>query len=200
MSKSLRATLCIHNMQMMSWCTPLSPCKISPLPLIKTPTRNVRKSFRSIRVGGSSDDLCKDLVNERKEVQSSGKVYTVTFLGLEGQGVSCEVPDDRYILDVADENSIELPSTCRGGICGACVGKVVEGEVDMSDIEDLSFTVSEEEQADGMALLCMSRPKSDLKIETQCDWGYSLGVGEWKGATGKFTSTPEPLMGDKKWS
>jgi hypothetical protein len=32
-------------------------------------------------------------------------------------------------------------------------------------------------------------------IETQSDWGYSLGVGEWKGATGKFEARPDPLVG-----
>ena len=37
----------------------------------------------------------------------------------------------------------------------------------------------------GMTLICMARPLSDrVRIETQSDWGYSLGVGEWKGATG----------------
>ena len=30
----------------------------------------------------------------------------------------------------------------------------------------------------------MSRPDGDCVIETQSDWGYSLGVAEWKGATG----------------
>lgn len=52
-------------------------------------------------------------------------------------------------------------------------------------IFDLSFTLTEEEQADGMALICMSRPLTDVVVmETQSDWGYSLGVAEWKGATG----------------
>ena len=36
----------------------------------------------------------------------------------------------------------------------------------------------------GMALLCQSRPVGDVTIETQSDWGYSLGMAEWKGATG----------------
>lgn len=67
-------------------------------------------------------------------------------------------------------------------------------------IPDLSFTVSEEEQEQGMALLCMSRPVSDrVVIETQSDWGYGLGIGEWKGATGEIKGKKvEPLMG-KKW-
>lgn len=29
-----------------------------------------------------------------------------------------------------------------------------------------------------MALLCMTRATSDMTIETQCDWGYSLGEKE----------------------
>lgn len=46
-----------------------------------------------------------------------------------------------------------------------------------------------------MTLPCMARATSDCEIETQCDWGYSLGVGGWKGASGKFSATPDPLMG-----
>ena len=70
----------------------------------------------------------------------------------------------------------------------------------MSDVADLSFTMSEEEAADGMTLLCMARPVSDkIVIETQSDWGYSLGVAEWKGPTGEIGGRKvEPLMG-KKW-
>ncbi len=50
----------------------------------------------------------------------------------------------------------------------------------------------------GMALLCMARPLADCSIETQSDWGYSLGVGEWKGATGHILGREiDPLMGAK---
>lgn len=41
---------------------------------------------------------------------------------------------DTYMLDSGLDAGLELPFTCRGGICGACVGRVVEGEVDMSDV------------------------------------------------------------------
>ena len=50
-------------------------------------------------------------------------------------------------------------------------------------------------RAQGMALLCMSRPVEDCTVETQSDWGYSLGVGEWKGATGHILGREiDPLM------
>ena len=34
------------------------------------------------------------------------------------------------------------------------------------------------------------------QVETQCDYGYSLG-GDWKGPSGLFSASPDPLMGDK---
>lgn len=36
----------------------------------------------------------------------------------------------------------------------------------------------------GMTLLCMTRPVTDITVETQSDWGYSLGVADWKGPSG----------------
>jgi hypothetical protein len=69
----------------------------------------------------------------------------------------------------------------------------------MTDIPDLSFTMNEDEIAQGMCLLCMARPVSEkVVIETQSDWGYSLGVCEWKGPTGEILGKKvEPLMGEK---
>jgi hypothetical protein len=86
-----------------------------------------------------------------------------------------------------------------GGICGACVARVAQGSVDQSDVADLDFTLTPEEVKQGMALLCMSRPTSEVVIETQCDWGVSLGFKDWEGASGKFVGEVDPLMG-KKWA
>ena len=86
-----------------------------------------------------------------------------------------------------------------GGICGACVARVAKGEVDQSDVDDLSFTLDEDQIEAGMALLCMARAKGDVTLETQCDWGLSLGIKDWEGASGKLVGEVSPLMG-KKWS
>jgi hypothetical protein len=79
------------------------------------------------------------------------------------------------------------------------VARVAKGTIDQSDVEDLSFTLDDEEIEAGMALICMSRATSDVELETQCDWGLSLGYKEWTGASGKFVGEVNPLMG-KKWA
>lgn len=145
--------------------------------------------------------FAQDKMNLRREGKGEGEVFKVTFKGAAGEDVVLEIPEDTYILDAADEAGLELPATCRGGICGTCVGRVTSGTVDQSDIADLDYTLDEEQQAAGMALLCMARPASDCVVETQCDWGYGIALGgtdNWKGATG-FKGRPEPIMG-KSWS
>ena len=39
-----------------------------------------------------------------------------------------------YILDAALDAGLELPFTCKAGICGCCVGRVADGAVDQSDV------------------------------------------------------------------
>lgn len=134
-------------------------------------------------------------LSKRKLEKGTGEPVNVTFLGAGGQEVVVQCPEDQYILDAAIDAGLELPYTCRGGICGACVARCTQGPsgIDHRDITDLEFTLDEDEQADGLALLCMCYPVGDITLETQSDWG--MRVGEWKGATGEISGRePTKLM------
>lgn len=61
------------------------------------------------------------------------------------------------ILDAALRQGIELPYSCKGGVCSTCRCKIVEGEVDM----DTNFALEDYEVARGFVLACQSYPMTD---------------------------------------
>src|SRR5688500_7990647 len=65
------------------------------------------------------------------------------------------------VLDAAQRAGLEIPYSCRKGVCGTCKGRVVSGEVRAFAGDALGTA----ERAQGMVLFCNARPRSDLTIE-----------------------------------
>ncbi|WP_217552413.1 PDR/VanB family oxidoreductase [Streptomyces sp. GbtcB6] len=66
------------------------------------------------------------------------------------------VPPGRSIAEVLEDNGVPLETSCREGICGTCVLRVVEGE---PDHRDHCLTAKEKAAGDQIAA-CVSRAKS----------------------------------------
>jgi len=101
-------------------------------------------------------------------------VYTVEIQH-QGTTLTIQVPEDKTVLEVADAAGLRLPSSCHAGVCTTCAAKILEGSVDQTD----GMGISPELQAQGYALLCVSYPRSDLKVETdQEETVYKLQFGQ----------------------
>lgn len=62
--------------------------------------------------------------------------------------------DGEKVLDAALEAGLDLPYSCRGGVCCTCRARVLEGEVEM----EKNFTLEQWEIDKGFVLTCQARP------------------------------------------
>jgi vanillate O-demethylase ferredoxin subunit len=90
---------------------------------------------------------------EAAEVDNSGDTaFTVEL----DTGESFEIPADRSILSVLEDNGVDVFKSCEEGICGSCVSNVLEGE---PEHRDNCLSVADKAAGDQIAL-CVSRSKS----------------------------------------
>ncbi|HSZ85061.1 MAG TPA: iron-sulfur cluster-binding domain-containing protein [Puia sp.] len=67
----------------------------------------------------------------------------------------------KNILQAALDNNIQLPYSCRGGVCSTCVAKCKKGKVRMSNNEVLT----EKDMQNGLVLTCVGYAETDLELE-----------------------------------
>ncbi len=64
------------------------------------------------------------------------------------------------VLQAALRSGLDLPFSCKGGMCATCRCKVIDGEASM----DRNYSLDEWELEAGFVLACQSRPKSERLV------------------------------------
>lgn len=91
---------------------------------------------------------------EDTAAHAAGATFTVR---LAKTGREYEVKDGETVLDVLLAGGVDAPYSCRQGICGDCIVRVLAGEPDHRD-----DVLTDRERADGMFTTCSSRALSPI--------------------------------------
>ena len=75
---------------------------------------------------------------------------------LDGKPYDMTMGPDDHVLDVALNHGLDLPYSCKGGVCCTCRAKVMEGDVTMSK----NFTLEPWEMEQGFVLSCQAKATS----------------------------------------
>jgi ring-1,2-phenylacetyl-CoA epoxidase subunit PaaE len=96
----------------------------------------------------------------RGDVPDSGgsAVTSAVTAMLDGRTTTVRVaPDGERILDALLRARPDAPYACRGGVCGTCRAKLVDGEVRM----DQNYALEDDERERGFVLACQSHPTTE---------------------------------------
>jgi ring-1,2-phenylacetyl-CoA epoxidase subunit PaaE len=89
-----------------------------------------------------------------------GKLSNVTVV-MDGRASEFELTaDGENVLDAGLNHGIDLPYSCKGGVCSTCKAKLVEGDVDM----DITHGLEAGELEAGFILTCQAHPISDKVV------------------------------------
>jgi ring-1,2-phenylacetyl-CoA epoxidase subunit PaaE len=79
---------------------------------------------------------------------------------LDGKSHELKMNAHEHVLDVALASGLDLPYSCKGGVCCTCRAKVMQGTVVM----DKNFTLEPWESDQGFVLSCQARPTSNAVV------------------------------------
>ncbi len=84
---------------------------------------------------------------------------------IQPSGHQFQVEDGEAVLAAALRQGFVLPYGCKNGACGSCKARILSGAVDYGVYQQKALT--DEDKAQGKALLCQAKPLGDLVIEAR---------------------------------
>jgi ring-1,2-phenylacetyl-CoA epoxidase subunit PaaE len=98
--------------------------------------------------------------HELRARERAGQVSRITIVR-DGRATKFDLSaEGGNILDAGIGQGLDLPFSCRGGVCSTCKAKLVAGTVDM----DLIHGLTAEEIAAGYVLTCQAHPVSEQVV------------------------------------
>lgn len=108
----------------------------------------------------ADSDIMLEKSRLRVEQYGEDKTSRVTVIS-DGRSIDFDLATvGSNILDAGMDNGVELPYSCKAGVCSTCKAKLIKGKVDM----DISHGLEPHEVKAGFILTCQAHPVSDEVI------------------------------------
>jgi ring-1,2-phenylacetyl-CoA epoxidase subunit PaaE len=121
---------------------------------VGVPARNIRtERFTSPTLEALPADARKQVVLGHAPESKGDVALTIV---LDGKKHQMQMSATDKILDVALAAGLDLPYSCKGGVCCTCRAKVMQGSVVM----EKNFTLEKWEAEQGFVLSCQAKPTS----------------------------------------
>ena len=121
---------------------------------VGVPARNIRtERFTSPTLEALPADTRKQVVLGNVPESKGDVALTIV---LDGKKHQMQMATTDKILDIALAAGLDLPYSCKGGVCCTCRAKVMQGSVVM----EKNFTLEKWEAEQGFVLSCQAKPTS----------------------------------------
>jgi ring-1,2-phenylacetyl-CoA epoxidase subunit PaaE len=110
------------------------------------------------RFGAPLPDQGQAKVHEAKPEDADNARVVIVRDGLKREIVFHKT--DPSILDAAASAGMDVPFSCKSGVCSTCRAKVLEGKVRM----DRNFALDKNEVEQGFVLTCQSHPLTERVV------------------------------------
>lgn len=102
----------------------------------------------------------KNVHYERFSAKAEGVGNANFSVTLARSGVVVNVPPDKSILEVVEEEGVKAAFSCRTGNCGMCAVKVLDGKPDHHD----EVLTTEQREDESLICICVSRSNSESLV------------------------------------
>lgn len=105
--------------------------------------------------------MTKQITVEQRDLQTTKNAYQGK-INFKRSNIETDNTGET-LLDIAENQKILLPFSCRQGMCGTCMQIKISGDIHEDKYDDEILT--EEEKNQGYILLCQARAKGDVTID-----------------------------------
>ena len=131
-------------------CGPESMIEATEAALLEVGVPQTRIRTERFTTTGAQAAKVQADVDAGPKPAAGGPALTVV---LDGKAHEVAVREGQFLLDAALEAGLDLPYSCKGGVCCTCRCKVLQGEVRM----ERNYTLQADEMAKGFVLSCQAR-------------------------------------------